>query len=230
MIALMSAALSAMLAFSGAAPSVPPQERIIAKMLLIEVAQDGDLNRASGNQYHGQCRRFQADSLLEAAQGFAPEGQPGVTLVLPIDHVPQEESGRPVGAVWSAAEEGTACAYEQVAAFDFDGSMSAKMNRQAAQEFLSQALAGDILQIIAVYSSGERGTHTLMITQPYDPRDDVIYWCDSNFANKRIDGVKYGYVRARQAWAMNDVTGWLGVSANTGATLYRLRTDLVEAP
>ena len=30
MIALMSAALSAMLAFSGAAPSVPPQERIIA--------------------------------------------------------------------------------------------------------------------------------------------------------------------------------------------------------
>ena len=103
------------------------------------------------------------------------------------------------------------------------------MNRQAAREFLSQARAGDILQIIAVYSSGERGTHTLMITQPYDPRDDVLYWCDSNFANKRIDGVKYGYVRARQAWAMNDVTGWLGVSANTGATLYRLRTDLVEA-
>lgn len=228
MIALMSAALSAMLMFSSGVQSVPPRERIIAHMILIEAAQDGELNRSSGNQYHGQCRRFQADSLLEAAQGFAPVGQPDATLVLPIDHMSKEESGRPVGTVWSAPGEGEACAYEPVTWFDFDGSMSAKQNKAAAREFLSQVQAGDVLQIMAVYSSGARGTHTVLITQPYDERDDTLYWCDSNFANKRVNGVKHGYVRARQTWPMNDVTGWLGVSENTGATLYRLREDLTE--
>lgn len=56
--------------------------------------------------------------------------------------------------------------------------------------------------MIAVYNSGARGTHTMLISQPYDARDGILYWCDSNFSNTRIDGVRYGYVRARQSWAM----------------------------
>ena len=99
MTGLLSAALAAMMALSPAGDSIAPREKIIARMMLIEVMQDGDMSRSTGNQYHGQCRRFQSDSFLDAAQGFALKDSPELALSLPIDHMPAEESGRPVGLV-----------------------------------------------------------------------------------------------------------------------------------
>lgn len=227
MISLLCAALSAMLAFAPGSGGVPPRERIMAHMLLIEVAQDGALNRASGSGYHGQCRRFQADSLAEAAQGFGLAGFPGAALAIPLDHRPAEETGMPVGSVWAEAEEGTVCPYDAVASFAYDTALSARENAANARAFLENVQAGDVLQMIAIYNSGARGTHTLLISQPYDAREDMLYWCDSNFSNTRVDGVRYGYARAHQAWAMTEVAGWIAGGENTGATLYRLREDIV---
>lgn len=226
MIALFCAALSAALAFSSGPAAMTPQEKLIARMMVVEVAQDGDLNRASGNQYHGQCRRFQADSLLQAAQGFALEGLPGLELCIPLDHL--EAEGRPVGSAWSLPEDGKVCAYDEAAVFVYDTSIPQKENLALAKAFLSQVQAGDVLQMNAVYNSGARGTHTVLISQPYDARNDILYWCDSNFANKKIDGVRYAYVRPRQEWSMRDVSAWIAADQNTAATLYRLREDIVE--
>lgn len=228
MISILCAALSALLALSPGASGVPPRERIIARMLLIEVSQDGSLSRSSGSRYHGQCRRFQADSLEEAVRGFELEGFPGLLPTIPLEHREEEETGMPAGSVWSEALEGTVCAYDAVASFTFDPARTAKENLESAKAFLRGAQAGDVLQMIATYNSGARGTHTLMLSQPYDARKDMLYWCDSNFSNTRIDGVKYGYARAHQAWAMKDVAAWISSSENTGATLYRLRNDIVE--
>lgn len=228
MTGLLSAALAAMMAFSPASDSIAPREKLIARMTLVEVMQDGEMNRSTGNQYHGQCRRFQADSFSEAAQGFALRSSPELVLSLPIDHMPAEDSGRPVGIVWSLPQDGMVCAYEAVAVFDYDPSISAKRNRQAARDFLTNVRAGDVLQMIGVFSSGARGTHTLMFSQPYDPRDDSLYWIDSNFSNTLVDGVRYGYVRARQSWPINDLVSWFAADERTGATLYRLREDIVE--
>lgn len=227
MIALLCAALSAAMAFMPGPAEMTPREKLIARMMVVEVAQDGALNRSSDSKYHGQCRRFQADSLEQAAQGFALEGQDGLVLTVPLNHMTEDES-RPVGAAWSQAEAGKVDAYEVVATFDYDPALTAKENKARAESFLSQARAGDVLQMIAVYNSGARGTHTMLISQPYDARDGILYWCDSNFSNTRIDGVRYGYVRARQSWAMPDVAGWISYDGNTAATLYRLREDIVQ--
>ena len=228
MTGLLSAALAAMMALSPAGESIAPREKIGARMTLIEVMLDGDMSRSTGTQYHGQCRRFQSDSFLDAAQGFALKDSPELVLSLPIDHMPAEDSGRPVGLVWAPPENGMVCAYEAVAVFDYDPSLSVKRNREAAREFLSNVRAGDVLQMIGVFSGGARGTHTLMFSQPYDPRDDALYWIDSNFSNTRVDGVRYGYVRARQSWPINDLVSWFAADERTGATLYRLREDIVE--
>ena len=39
-----------MMALSPAGDSIAPREKIIARMMLIEVMQDGDMSRSTGNQ------------------------------------------------------------------------------------------------------------------------------------------------------------------------------------
>ena len=81
--------------------------------------------------------------------------------------------------------------------------------------------------VTATYSNGARGTHTLLVTRSYNPTTGKLYWADSNFANTRIDGKRYGYVRAYQAWSLEEAVGWLAADMYNGATLYRLRDDIV---
>ena len=71
--------------------------------------------------------------------------------------------------------------------------------------------------------------------QILDPLDDFLTGYGdfsedlylSNDAGK-VDGVRYGYVRARQSWPIGDLVSWFAADERTGATLYRLREDIVE--
>lgn len=222
MITALCMVMSAMMAFTPA-----PRDMIPAQMILIEVAQDGDMHKSSSFTAHGQCKRFQFDTFAEVAPAYMLEDYPGVELFLPHDHASVEESGRPVGTCWTMPPASQGNAYAEVARYDYDRSLTKRENEQLARAFLQQVQAGDMLQMLARYSSGGRGTHTVMITRPYDPRLSNIYWADSNFANTRIDGVRYGYVRAYQSWPLEEMVDWLVADWHNGATIYRLHEGIV---
>lgn len=224
MIAALSLLLSAALAFTPA-----PRDFLAAEMILTEIAQDGTLRRSETIADEGQCRRFQATSFASAAQGYRLAGHPDVPLYLPTAHAERAVSGRQVGACWDMPDASTGNAYVEAARFDYDRDKTLGENKRAARAFLAQALAGDVLQLFATYASGGRGTHTVLMTRPFDPRSGMLYWADSNFANTLVDGVRFGYVRAWQQWPLEEVVTWLTTDLNNGATLYRISEAVVRA-
>ncbi|MDR0896521.1 MAG: hypothetical protein LBN04_01565 [Oscillospiraceae bacterium] len=209
----------------GAAPL--PADALTARMILTEVAQDGAFQPSELRTDPGQCRRFQANAFAQAAAGYALAEYPGVPLYLPEAHASEEATGRALGTCWHMPEEETGNAFVEVAAYDFKSGWSAKENQQAAEAFLSNVRAGDILQMVGTYQSGGRGTHTLLFTRPYDPRLETLYWVDSNFDNRRVDGIRYGYVHAYQQRSLSELAGWIAAEVGNGATLYRVRADVV---
>jgi hypothetical protein len=209
----------------GAAPL--PAEALTARLILTQVAQDGAFQPSELRTDPGQCRRFQASGFAQAAAGYALADFPGATLYLPEAHADEDDTGRALGTAWQMPDAATGNAFTEVASYDYKSSLSAKENRQAAEDFLKNVRAGDMLQMVASYQSGGRGTHTLLFTRPYDPRLDTLHWVDSNFDNRRVDGVRYGYVHAYQERALSELAGWIAAEFGNGATLYRLRTDVV---
>lgn len=212
------------------AATPPPQSDLVAKMILTEVVQNGESNRASGIQFHGQCKRFQWDTFAEVSPDFMLAAYPDAELTMPLNYSTDRATSRPEGAMWEALDPSEGNAYIEVARFDNDPSKTKKENAEVALSFLRNVRAGDQLQILGRYSSGGRGNHSLMFTRPYDPRSEYLYWADSNFSNKRIDGVLYGNVRAFQQWKVEEVIGWLTADGNNAATLYRLNGDIVRRP
>lgn len=225
MIAGLCVALSAAMAVTP-----PPEAELIARMILTEVVQDRESSRSSSIHYHGQCRRFQVDSFAEVAGDFMLSTYPEAELFMPLEHADKELVGRASGTCWDMPDPSTGNAYVEVARFDYDKEKTEQENLDAAVAFLSHVKAGDQLQMLARYSDGNRGTHSLMFTQPYDPRSEYLYWADSNFSNTLVDGVRYGNVRAYQQWKLLECAGWLASDWHNGATLYRISEDIVKRP
>ncbi|MDR0929316.1 MAG: hypothetical protein LBM74_06320 [Oscillospiraceae bacterium] len=210
----------------GAAPL--PADALTARLILTQVAQDGAYQRSESRTDPGQCRRFQANGFAKVAAGYELAEYPGVPLYLPEQHADEDEVKRALGTCWGMPAASTGNAFVEVASFDFKSSRTTAQNRQAAEEFLSHVRAGDILQMVATYQSGGRGTHTLLFTRPYDARRASLHWVDSNFDNRRVDGVRYGYVHAYQERTVADLAKWISAEYGNGATLYRVSGDVVE--
>ena len=223
MITALCLLLSAVLACTPA-----PGDTLKAKLILTEVARNNEANPGRLRTDAGQCRRFQAESFAAASEGYRLAGYPGAILHLPEAHADPAVSGRFLGVAWDMPGPETGNAFLEAARYDYDPRLSDKANREAAIAFLAQARAGDILQMVGTYSTGGRGTHTLLITRPYDPRLQTLYWADSNFSFRVVDGETLAVVRAYQQRAVDEVVGWLTANNGNGATLYRLRRDVVR--
>lgn len=224
MISALCLMLSAALSFSPA-----PGDIAVAEMILRQTAMDGQVQRSDTIADRGQCKRFQHEIFAQVAPGYRLSGHPEVALYLPLEHASVEESGRAIGTCWTMPPAEAGNAFVEAARYDYDRDLTPRENEQGARAFLEGVRAGDIVQMLARYNNGVRGTHTVMITQPYDPREGVLYWSDSNFANTQVDGVRYGTVRAFQAWPIDEVAGWLSADRGNGATIYRLSPDIVRA-
>ena len=68
----------------------------------------------------------------------------------------------------------------------------------------------------------------MIITGDYNPETDTILWCDSNMKGERKDGIRYGKV---QFDAEKDIDWFVDAFCRKkyGATLYRLRDDIIFA-
>lgn len=210
------------------APAPTPTENLIARLILTEAAQDGERLPSGNTDAPGQCMRYQINAFASASASFRLPECPEVPLAMPDTYAQDEQ--RVYGSAWEMPPASDGNPFVEAARFQYDRDLTAKQNRDAAKAFLSQARAGDMLQMMAVFDNGNRGTHTLLFTQPYDARDGMLHWSDSNFHNVVVSGVKYGYAHSDQSARLDDVAAWLAADIGCAATLYRLREDLIALP
>ncbi len=188
---------------------------------------DGRLQRA---QYSGDiyvCKNFTVYLFRQNRDGYRMAEFPDVPLVIP-DNLPKEEcKDFAYGIFWKdvAASEGNP--FVEAANFVYDTKLSMEENKQIAREFMMQVEKGDYFQMSADYYYG-KGAHSLVFIENFDPETKTVRWTDSNMKGQKKNGERYALV---QYEAEKDI-GWF-VDAfchkKRGATLYRLRDDIIFA-
>lgn len=186
--------------------------------------------RAQRAHYSGDiyvCKNFTVYLFKENAGRFRMAEYPDVELVIP-DNLPKDECVDYVyGMEWKdvPAEDGNP--FYAAAQFRYDPNRTQEENRAEARAFLQQAQRGDYFQMAANYYYGI-GAHSMIFTEDYDPETDTVTWCDSNMKGEKRNGERYGYVQ----FNANKEIDWF-VDAfcrkKYGATIYRLRDDIVYA-
>ena len=188
---------------------------------------DGKLQRAhySGDIY--VCKNFTVYLFRQNRDKYRLAEYPEVQLRIPNNLPAKKCKPYSYGYCWEEipAEEGNP--FYMAAQFLYDKSLSEEENREAAMAFMRQVQRGDYFQMTAKYSHGT-GAHSAIMISDYDPETDTVHWMDSNMAGKRINGIRYGKV---QFDAVKEISWWVDAfcQKTRGATLYRLRDDLIFA-
>jgi len=96
-----------------------------------------------------------------------------------------------------------------------------------ALDFMKEVKRGDFFQMTASYSAGT-GAHSAIMISDYDPETGKVHWMDSNMRGQRINGIRYGYVQFDEDAT---IEWWAKAfcQKKRGATIYRLRDDIVYA-
>ena len=200
-------------------------ERIIG--LAEELYNDAG-GRAKRAHYSGDiyvCKNFTVHLFKENRDDFRIAEYPEIELVIPDNQSRDDCKPYVYGLEWKnvPAQEGNP--FYAAAAFRYDANLSKKENIEKAREFLMEAKRGDFFQMAANYYYGV-GAHSMVIVGDYDEATDTIRWADSNMKGEKRNGERYGYV---QFDAEKDIDWFVDAFCrkNYGATLYRLRDDIV---
>ncbi len=187
--------------------------------------------RAKRAQYSGDiyvCKNFTVYLFRQNSSKYRMAEFPDVKLIIP-DNRPKKECTVPVyGVEWKdiPAEEGNP--FYVAAQFVYDESLTKEENWELARQFLMQVQRGDYFQMAAKYYYGV-GAHSMIYIADYDPVTDTVRWCDSNMKGEKRNGERYGYV---QFDAEKEIDWFVDAFCRPkhGATLYRLRDDIIYAP
>jgi len=185
----------------------------------------GRAQRAARSNDIYVCKNFTVYLFRQNRDAFRMAEYPDVPLVIPDNQTKEDCRPYVYGVEWKdiPAEKGNP--FYAAATFRYDDKLSKAQNKQAAREFLMLAQRGDYFQMAADYRYG-KGAHSMIIIEDYDPEADTIRWTDSNMRGERRNGERYGFV---QFDAEREID-WLADAFNHrrhGATLYRLREDIV---
>jgi len=187
--------------------------------------------RARRAQYSGDiyvCKNFTVHLFRENCGDFRIAEFPDVPLVIPNNQKKADCAPYVYGVEWQdvAAQEGNP--FYAAASFRYDSELSKEENRQKAREFLMQVQRGDYFQMAANYYYGI-GAHSMIFIEDYDPESDSVHWADSNMKGKNINGERYAYV---QYDAVKEIDWFVDAFCRKkyGATIYRLREDIIYAP
>lgn len=218
--------------FTAEEATITPREDFISRM--IETARvkydaaNGRAKKAASSSDIYLCKNFTVYMFRENRDAFRMAEFPEVKLVIP-DNLPPEESKPYVkGVAWKDIPPEDGNPFYAAALFRYDSKLGKEENRRLAREFLKQAKRGDFFQMAANYYFGV-GPHSLVFTGDYDPESDSVTWTDSNMKGKRIGGVRYGYVQFDEVRGIDFFVDAF-CRKNYGATIYRLREDIIYAP
>lgn len=174
------------------------------------------------------CKNFTVYLFNENRDKYRMEEYPDTRLVIPNNKPKEECKDYRYGCEWEeiSAEDGNP--FYVAASFRYDPNLSKKENQQLAREFLMQVQKGDYFQMAANYYYGV-GAHSLVFIEDYDPETDTVTWCDSNMKGESRNGIRYGCVQFN---AVKDIDWFVDAFCRKkyGATIYRLRDDIIYNP
>ncbi len=203
-------------------------DRIISLGQALYIKADGHSQRA---HYKGDiyvCKNFTTYLFNQNRDDFRMAEYPGVRLVIP-DNLPKAEC-KPYeyGIFWKNVSAAKGNPFYVAAQFLYDTSLSKEENMQLAMDFMRQVKRGDFFQMSAEYEYGT-GAHSAIMVADYDSFNDSIHWMDSNMRGKKVKGIRYGIVQYNEE---KSVEWWASTfcKKKRGATLYRLRDDIIFNP
>ena len=200
---------------------------IIAKGKELYDKADGKLQRA---HYKGDiyvCKNFTVYVFRQTRDKYRMAEYPDVQLKIPNNLPADKCKPHAYGYCWEEIAASDGNPFEEAAQFLYDSKRSKEENRALAAEFMKQAKKGDYFQMTGDYSGG-KGAHSAIIISDYDPETNTIRSMDSNRTGKRINGLRYGKVLFDSEMSIDE---WIGFFCRKkcGATLYRLRDDIIFA-
>ncbi|MBQ8162313.1 MAG: hypothetical protein IJ083_16420, partial [Clostridia bacterium] len=173
------------------------------------------------------CKNFTVYLFRKTRDDFRMAEYPDVSLVIP-DNLPAKDC-KPYayGILWKDIAASKGNPFEMEETFRYDTALSKDENMEKAMDFMRKVQRGDYFQMSADYEYGV-GAHSAIMLG-YDAREDTIHWMDSNMRGKKVNGIRYGIVQFDE---VKSVEWWSSTfcKSKRGATLYRLREDIVFAP
>ena len=188
---------------------------------------DGKYQRA---YYKGDiyvCKNFTVYLFRQNRAKYRMAEYPDRELKIP-NNLPEKKC-RPYayGYCWEEIAASDGNPFYEAAQFLYDKNLSKEENIALAREFMKQTRKGDFFQMTGDYSGG-KGAHSAIFMSDYDPETDTVRSLESNRVGKRINGYRYGKVMYDCEMSIDD---WIGFFCRKkcGATLYRLRDDIIFA-
>ncbi len=202
-------------------------EDIIALGQKLYEQADGKLQRAHYARDIYVCKNFTVYLFRQNRDKYRIGEYPDVQLRIPNNQPAAKCKPYYYGYCWEEITPEKGNPFYEAAQFLYDTKLSKEENMELALAFMRQVKRGDYFQMTAKYSHGT-GAHSAIMISDYDPETDTVHWMDSNMAGKRIKGIRYGKV---QFDAVKEIQWWAEAfcQKKRGATLYRLRDDLIFA-
>ena len=188
---------------------------------------DGKYQRA---HYKGDiyvCKNFTVYVFRQTRAKYRMAEYPEKELKIPNNLSAKQCRPYSYGYCWEEIAASDGNPFYEAAQFLYDSKLSKEENIALAREFMKQTRKGDYFQMTGDYSGG-KGAHSAIFISDYDPETDTVHSMDSNRTGKRINGLRYGKVLFDSEMSIDE---WIGFFCRKkcGATLYRLRDDIVFA-
>ena len=199
--------------------------RIIETGHQLYIAANGKLQRAHYASDIYVCKNFTVHVFDENSAAFRMEEYPSVSLKVPDNLPAQECKPYSYGYCWEDVPPEEGNPFYVAAQFLYDKNLSKKENMERALEFMRQVKRGDYFQMSAQYYYGT-GAHSAIMISDYNPDTNTVHWMDSNMPGEKRNGIRYGKVQ----YDMEKSIEWWAdafCKKTRGATLYRLRDDIV---
>ena len=174
------------------------------------------------------CKNFTVYLFRQNRDKYRMAEYPDVKLVIP-DNLPVKDC-KPYyyGILWKDIPASEGNPFYIAAEFRYDKNLSREENMELALAFMREVRRGDYFQMSADYQCG-KGAHSAIMISDYDPETDTVRWMDSNMrGGKHADGLRYGLVQFDEE---KEIRWWAEAFChkNRGATIYRLRDDIIFA-
>ena len=173
------------------------------------------------------CKNFTVYLFRQNRDGYRMAEYPDLQLKIPNNMPEKQCKPYSYGYCWEEVPASKGNPFVEAAQFLYDSKQSKEENRQRALEFMKQVQRGDYFQMTGDYKGG-KGAHSAIFISDYDPETNTVHSMDSNRKGTRIKGVRYGYVLFDTEMQIDSWVDFFCMK-KCGATLYRLRDDIIFA-
>ena len=173
------------------------------------------------------CKNFTVYLFRKNRDDFRMAEYPDVQLVIPNNLPAKQCKPYYYGFLWEDIPPEKGNPFYVAAQFRYDSNLSKEENMELALAFMREVKRGDYFQMSADYEYGI-GAHSAIMISDYNPATDTVHWMDSNMRGKKVKGIRYGIIQFDEE---KEISWWASAfcKKKRGATLYRLRDDIVFA-